>query len=170
MLGGRRFLSAAPIPLPLRSAIRRYIELLGLALGVIALDQATKALVVHSLSHGRVINLFGGLVLLDYTVNSGAAFGILRARGLLFILVAVLVSGFIIVSYRRVVTSPLPIRIALGLILGGAIGNLIDRIRLGHVVDFIDLGWWPVFNLADSSIVVGVVLLALLAMVTDRGR
>ncbi len=163
-------MNAVPVALPHRSAVRRYIELLGLALGVIAVDQVTKALVIHSLSHGRVINLFGGLVLLDYTVNSGAAFGILRARGLLFILVAVLVSGFIVVSYRRVVTSPLPTRIALGLILGGAIGNLIDRLRLGHVVDFIDLGWWPVFNLADSSIVIGVVLLALFALFAERGR
>lgn len=156
-------MNAAPVPLPVRSAFRRYLELLGLALAVIAVDQASKALVVHSLSHGRVINLFGGLVLLDYTVNSGAAFGILQARGLLFILVAAVVSVLIVVSYRRIVASPLLVRVALGLILGGAIGNLIDRVRLGHVVDFIDLGWWPVFNLADSSIVVGVVLLALFA-------
>lgn len=162
-------MSAIPARLPLRAAFLRYTELLGLAFLVVAVDQVTKALVVHSLSHGRVISLFGGLVRLDYTVNSGAAFGILRARGLLFILVAVVVSVFIIVSYRRVVTSPLAVRLGLGLILGGAVGNLIDRIRLGYVVDFIDLGWWPVFNLADSSIVVGVVLLALFALLGERG-
>lgn len=162
-------MSAVPAPLPLRSAVARYTQLLGLALLIVAIDQVSKALVVHSLSGGRVIVLFGGLVQLDYTVNSGAAFGILQARGLLFILVAVVVSVIIVVSYRRVVAGPLVVRIALGLVLGGAIGNLIDRVRLGHVVDFIDLGWWPVFNLADSSIVVGVVLLALAALIGERG-
>lgn len=162
-------MSAVPAPLPLRSAVARYTQLLGLALLIVAIDQVSKALVVHSLSGGRVIVLFGGLVQLDYTVNSGAAFGILQARGLLFIVVAVVVSVIIVVSYRRVVASPLVVRIALGLVLGGAIGNLIDRVRLGHVVDFIDLGWWPVFNLADSSIVVGVVLLALAALIGERG-
>lgn len=162
-------MSAVPAPLPLRSAVARYTQLLGLALLIVAIDQVSKALVVHSLSGGRVIVLFGGLVQLDYTVNSGAAFGILQARGLLFIVVAVVVSVIIVVSYRRVVAGPLVVRIALGLVLGGAIGNLIDRVRLGHVVDFIDLGWWPVFNLADSSIVVGVVLLALAALIGERG-
>lgn len=162
-------MNAVAAPLPLRSAFLRYTQLLGLAVIVIAVDQASKALVVHSLSHGRVISLLGGIVQLDYTLNSGAAFGILRTRGLIFILVAVIVSVAIVVSYRRVVTSPQLVRIALGLILGGALGNLIDRVRLGHVVDFIDLGWWPVFNLADSSIVVGVALLALFALFTETG-
>ncbi len=153
-----------------QSAFRRYAELFGLAIIVIAIDQVSKAIVADTLSHGRVITLLAGLVQLDYTVNSGAAFGILRARGLLFILVAVVVSVGIVVSYRRVVTSPLAVRVALGLILGGAIGNLIDRVRLGYVVDFIDLGWWPVFNLADSSIVIGVALLVLVALLArDSG-
>lgn len=135
-----------------------------------ALDQLTKALVTRALGQGQVILLFGGLVRLDYTENSGAAFGILQARGLLFILVAVVVSAAIIVSYRRVVVSPLPVRVALGLVLGGSIGNLVDRLRLGYVVDFIDLRWWPVFNLADSSIVVGVLLLAALAFLQTERR
>lgn len=135
-----------------------------------ALDQLTKALVTRALGQGQVILLFGGLVRLDYTQNSGAAFGILQARGLLFILVAVVVSAAIIVSYRRVVVSPLPVRVALGLVLGGSIGNLVDRLRLGYVVDFIDLRWWPVFNLADSSIVVGVLLLAALAFLQTERR
>lgn len=161
---------SAALPASRRTTLVRYVGLIGLAFVVVAIDQASKAAVVAALSGGRVITLFGGLIRLDYTVNSGAAFGILRARGLLFILVALVVSAGIVVSYRRVLTSPPVVRIALGLILGGAIGNLIDRVRLGYVVDFIDLGWWPVFNLADSAIVIGVVLLALTAfLMSDRG-
>lgn len=131
---------------------------------VIMVDQVVKAAVTNTLKDGRIVELLGGLIRLDYTVNTGAAFGILRHSGIVFALVAVIVSLGIIVYYRRVVSSPLPIRLALGLILGGALGNLIDRIRLGYVVDFIDLRWWPVFNLADSAIVLGVCLLLLYAM------
>jgi len=120
-----------------------------------------KALVVHALQHGRVLDLFGGLVRLDFTRNSGAAFGILQSGGLLFAAVAALVTLGILIFYRRISATALPVRLALGLILGGALGNLLDRIRLGYVVDYVDLRWWYVFNLADSAIVVGVAILLL---------
>ena len=76
----------------------------------------------------------------------------------MLVLVAVAVSLGIVMYYRRVAQSPALVRLALGLILGGAIGNLIDRVRLGYVVDFIDLRWWPVFNVADLGIVGGLLL------------
>ncbi|MCA1555023.1 MAG: signal peptidase II, partial [Chloroflexi bacterium] len=63
--------------------------------------------------------------------------------------------------FRRAHTAPLWVRISLGLMLGGALGNMIDRVRFGYVVDFIDLGWWPVFNVADSCVVIGVTMLAI---------
>jgi signal peptidase II len=70
-----------------------------------------------------------------------------------------------VLYYRRVAAGPALLRIGLSLVLGGAIGNLIDRVRLGYVVDFIDLRWWPVFNVADSAIVVGVAALVLRSLV-----
>jgi signal peptidase II len=117
-----------------------------------------------------VIDLFGGLVRLDFTRNTGAAFGMFQSGGLLFAAVAIVVSLSILVFYRRIADSALPVRLALGLILGGALGNLADRIRLGYVVDFIDLRWWYVFNLADSAIVVGVGILLLLTSLDGKAR
>jgi signal peptidase II len=141
-----------------------YSLLLGIAVAVVVLDQSVKAIVRATLGGGRVIELLGGAVRLDYTSNTGAAFGIFRAGGLLFALIASAVSLGIVLYYRRIAASPLVVRVALGLILGGAVGNLIDRLRFGYVIDFIDLRWWPVFNVADSSIVVGVCLLVLYTM------
>lgn len=139
--------------------LKGYAALIALAAAVVATDQWVKALVIARLASGNVVSLFGGFLHLDYTWNTGAAFGFGRSAGGFFAVAAVVVCLGIVLSFRRVVASPLLVRLALGLILGGAIGNLIDRLRLGHVVDFIDLRWWPVFNLADSAIVCGVVLL-----------
>jgi signal peptidase II len=147
-----------------RALSGRYVFLIAVALGVVVLDQLLKALVTWKLRSGRVVELAGGLVQIDYTQNSGAAFGIFRTRGIVFALIAVIVSAGILIYYRRVAGSPLVVRVALGMVLGGAIGNLIDRVRLGYVVDFVDLRWWPVFNLADSAIVVGVALLVLYSL------
>src|SRR5687767_9536061 len=103
-----------------------------------------------------------------YVENRGAAFGLLQDQTAFFVLVGVLVIGVIAASYRYLPRSGLLLHLALGLQLGGAIGNLIDRVRQGYVVDFVDFGyhsnWWPVFNVADSAIVVGVALLALNAL------
>ena len=142
----------------------RYSLLVGLALAVVALDQGVKGIVTATLKGGRIVELLGGAVRLDYTWNTGAAFGVFRSGGVFFALVAALVSAGILLYYRRIADSPVIVRAALGLILGGAVGNLIDRVRLGYVVDLIDLRWWPVFNLADSAIVVGVGLLVVHAL------
>lgn len=148
-----------------------YTFLLGLALFVVVVDQVTKRVATDKLQNGRVVDLLGGAVRLDYTLNTGAAFGVFRTGGLFFVAVALAVSLGIVIYYRRVAASSLLVRGALGLILGGAVGNLIDRVRLGYVVDFIDLRWWPVFNVADSAIVLGVALLAANALFEpSRGR
>lgn len=138
-----------------------YFFLLTVAMTVVFIDQVTKHLAQTSLSDGRFVDLFGGLLRLDYTENTGAAFSVFRSGGSVFVLIAIVVSVGILVYYRRAASAARIVRIALGLILGGALGNLVDRVRLGYVVDFIDLRWWPVFNLADSAIVIGVALLLL---------
>jgi len=149
---------------PSPSVAGSYRLLAGAAVGVLALDQVTKTLASDTL-RGRGIAVLGGAVDLVYTRNTGAAFSLLPGGGLSFAIIAVLVSAGIVLYYRHIVSEPLFFRLALALILGGAVGNLIDRIRLGYVVDFIDLRWWPVFNIADSAVVVGVAGLIIRSLV-----
>jgi signal peptidase II len=137
------------------------VLLVTIAIVVIAVDQITKQLVVNRLANGSTVSLLGGTVTLEYARNTGAAFSLFRADGSVLAVIAIAVSCGILVYYGRTSGAPLLVRIALGMILGGAIGNLVDRIRHGFVVDFVDLHWWPVFNVADSCIVVGVLLLIL---------
>lgn len=142
-----------------RVGLIRRSDLVVVALLVLTVDQILKWVVSTTLQNGKVVDVLGGLVRFDYTSNTGAAFGIFQARGALFSAIALAVVMGIVFSFRKIAASPPLVRISLGLVLGGAIGNLIDRIRLGYVVDFIDLRWWPVFNIADSAIVIGVLVL-----------
>jgi signal peptidase II len=95
-----------------------------------------------------------------YVTNTGAAFGLFPSHGYIFVVVAVIVAVAIAIYYWHMPEGQVLVKISLGLQLGGAVGNLIDRLLYGHVVDFIDFKLWPVFNLADTSIVLGVALLA----------
>lgn len=140
-----------------------------LAGGVVALDQWTKQLAVQYLLHSDVrsvpVPLVGDYLRLTYVENRGAAFGVLQDQTAFFVVVGIVVIGIIAASYRHLPDSGVWLHLALGLQLGGAIGNLVDRLRQGYVVDFFDFGyranWWPVFNISDSAIVVGVALLGL---------
>lgn len=138
-----------------------YVPLFLVAAGAFVLDQVTKHMVVTYIRqrHGDPKDVLGGNVSIVVAHNTGAAFGILPNQTFLFVAIATAVIIGIVISYRRLMQAPLALRIALGLILGGALGNLVDRLRYGFVVDFVDLHWWPVFNIADTCIVVGVFLL-----------
>ena len=135
------------------------------ALAVYGLDRLTKFLVENHLQNRPPIHVIPGVVQLDYTTNSGGAFGVLGGATWLFLTATLLVCAAILVA-----SFNLPNRIigtGLGLVLGGALGNLTDRAVRGtgffngRVVDFIDFRWWPVFNAADSAIVVGAGLIIL---------
>jgi lipoprotein signal peptidase len=138
-----------------------------IAAAVLALDIASKAIVVATLSDRAPVRLLGGLLTLRESRNSGAAFSIGTSMTVVFTLIAVGVIVFIVRTSRRIYS--LPWAVALGLLLGGAMGNLGDRIFRspgpfrGWVVDWIELPHWPVFNLADSAIVCGGVLMVLIA-------
>jgi signal peptidase II len=130
---------------------------------VILLDQLSKAYVVGLLGmrEGAYKPILGDLLWLRMVHNSGAAFGMLPNASVLFAVAAVAVALAIVLSSRRLADGSRVVRVALGMELGGAIGNLIDRARYGYVVDFVDVRLWPfVFNVADASITLGVVLLA----------
>ena len=132
-----------------------------LAAIVVAADQVTKqwATAAFDADPNNGIQWFGGLLALTYTTNSGAAFGVLADRNILFLFIGLVMVAVIALSWRYLPGSRLLPRISLGLQLGGALGNLLDRVRQGYVVDFIQLRGWPVFNLADSAICCGVALL-----------
>jgi signal peptidase II len=144
---------------------RRVLALYGIAGLVLALDQLTKHLVVTNLAGRPPVDLIGEVVQFRYTTNSGGAFSLLTGAPLFFGIMAIVIIGGIIYASRR--AQPLSLLVVLGLILGGALGNLTDRLLRGEgllrgeVVDFVKVGWWPVFNLADSCVVVGGILLAI---------
>lgn len=135
-----------------------------IALTVVAIDQATKALVRARLEEGE--GWPGGFELLRIThvENSGAAFGILQGAGPLLIAASIVGVAAVIFFLRTAPAGDRLYSAALALILGGAIGNLIDRLLRGEVTDFIDPTHYPAFNIADSAIVVGVFALVLLAL------
>jgi signal peptidase II len=131
---------------------------------VVVLDQWTKHLVQASLPVHRPVPVIPGVVALTHTYNRGVAFGQFAGGGPLILIALALAAVLGIVVYRaRLLRSGVHIHplLLLGLALptGGALGNVIDRIRIGEVVDFIDFGWWPVFNVADSAITLGAVAL-----------
>ncbi len=130
---------------------------------VAAGDQAIKAWVTGALGPGsgrQTLEVCGPLVVLDYVENRGAAFGVLQGSGTALAVVAFAVLGGLIWFCLRQPAGARAGGIPVGLIMGGAIGNLVDRLRLGYVVDFVAIGWWPRFNLADAAITIGIVWLA----------
>jgi signal peptidase II len=104
---------------------------------------------------------------IHYVTNTGAAFGLFQSGSLLFVIVGIVVSLAIVFYYRFLPAGQWLVRLSLGMQLSGALGNLIDRLRVGHVVDFLNFQVWPVFNVADSSIICGAILLALLLLRED---
>jgi signal peptidase II len=142
----------------------QWLLLLGVAALTILADQVSKAYVVAHLRRGESWMPFSAIepvFRLTHTRNTGAAFGMFPQGGMVFLIIAVVVSAFIVYYYRQIPAGAWLLRLALGLQLGGALGNVIDRIQRGYVVDFFDVSFWPVFNVADSCIVIGVALLAL---------
>ena len=134
---------------------------------VVAIDQLTKSLALSALADGPVHLIW--TLRLDLSFNSGLAFSIGPNLTPLITFVAVMLVGVLLVAAHRVTSTPAAL--ALGLVLGGALGNLTDRLVRGHggaVVDFIDLQWWPVFNVADMAITIGAVLLVFTSFREDR--
>ncbi|GBD20764.1 Lipoprotein signal peptidase [bacterium HR28] len=128
---------------------------------VLLVDQISKALVLAYLAPGGPVSevvLIPRILRLFYVENTGAAFGLFQGKNPLLALLALAVVVVLAVWFRALVAS-WPGAVALGLQLGGALGNLVDRFRHGFVVDFIDFSFWPTFNVADSAITIGVLLL-----------
>lgn len=141
------------------------------ALAVIAVDQISKALVVAFLEPGRSVTLIPRVISLTHSTNTGAAFGIFRGNSQLALLAAIVIIALTVawfLAFRR--KKGAAAFIGLGLIIGGALGNLIDRVARQKVVDFFDLGFWPVFNIADLAIVAGVIVIVILTALDMRAE
>jgi signal peptidase II len=138
---------------------------------VVALDQAVKALVEAVLPYGRPQPVIPGVLWFTHVHNPGVAFGQLAGAGWVLVALALGAAAFILGYRARLLRQgelPAILTFGLALPLGGALGNAIDRVRIGKVVDFFDLGWFPVFNVADSAITVGAGLLLLYFLVLHR--
>ena len=150
----------------MRKVFQSYWGIFTIATVIIALDQWTKWLVRTNIPEGQSwlpdsllwISPYARIV---HWYNKGAAFGIFQEGSMVFTVLAFIVSAAIIYYYPQVSKKDWPLRLAMSMQLGGAIGNLIDRLTIGHVTDFLSVGTFPVFNIADASISVGCVVLLL---------
>ena len=140
----------------------RFLWIIPLA---VAIDQASKLIVRSSMALHQSEPVLGDFFRLTYIHNPGAAFGLNVGSPLLHTAFSILALGILVYLYRSLAENERFLRLALCLVLGGAVGNIIDRLYLGEVVDFFDFGFgdlrWPIFNFADSFVTVGVLLLAL---------
>lgn len=141
-----------------------------LPFAVVILDQFSKYIVVENMALGESIPIIEEVFHLTYILNPGAAFGMFAHNRLFFIAIAVIVIGIIIWARREILASPWEVKAGCGLFLGGAIGNLIDRARQGLVIDFFDFRIWPVFNIADIAICIGVGLIIWNLLKTELKR
>jgi signal peptidase II len=148
------------------------VILLAVAAVVLLADQLTKALVIGTLDLGERAPVIGDLVLLWHVRNTGAAFSLFQGGLLLFLVVSVAALVLIGYYHRAFRGRTRWLHALLGVILGGTLGNLVDRVRFGYVTDFLSVGIgdlrWPTFNVADSSIVVGIIVLVAYLSVAER--
>jgi signal peptidase II len=135
-----------------------------LGLAVFAADQLSKGWIQATLGpepRVKALPLAGDWLALVYSRNTGVAFGLFQNMPQFFTMTSLVITAGALYAYATYLPKYSPwVQAAIGLIVGGAVGNIVDRLRMGSVVDFISIGWWPVFNLADSAIAVGVTLLA----------
>jgi signal peptidase II len=156
-----RSLSATPF---------HWFGLLAVAFAAVVADQVTKQIVVSSLELGESVHVVGPLEIRHVT-NPGIAFGLFSTWATAVTVLTAVAVGWMLFYFARSGARHPVLPVALGLLVGGSISNLVDRVRLGHVTDFLDLRFWPAFNLADSFIVVGVaVLLAALVSAERQPR
>jgi signal peptidase II len=153
----------------LRLRLRNDLVFFVLAGLVIVLDQLTKYLVRANLALGESVPEEGPLRI-TYVTNTGAAFGILQGQTLFLVVTTFFGLAAILLYYLYPPMEHGVLRLALGLQLGGAVGNLADRVRVGRVTDFIDVGPWPAFNVADSSILVGVFIIIGFFLLAERAQ
>jgi len=158
-----------------KNVIQKYWPIATIAALIVALDQWTKWLVRVNIPDGGVwlpeaLGWLSPYARIVHWHNTGAAFGMFQDAGMVFTVLAFIVIAAIIYYYPHVENSDWSLRLAMSMQLGGAIGNLIDRLTIGRVTDFISIGTFPVFNIADASISIGAAILLLGVWLTERSE
>ena len=151
----------------LGAGTRHWLSLAAVALAAVAADQLTKKIVVSQLQLGDATHVVGPFWI-HHVQNSGIAFGLFASATAVVIALTAVAVGWMLVFFARSGARHPILPVALGLVIGGSLSNLLDRVRLGYVTDFIDLRHWPAFNLADSFIVIGVAVLLVTLVAADR--
>jgi len=158
-----------------KNLIKRYWQIVAIAIVIVALDQWTKSLVRANIPLGGTwlpdsLSWLHPYARIVHWYNTGAAFGMFKDGSMVFTVLAFIVIGLILYYYPQVETADWSLRIAMSMQLGGATGNLIDRLAIGHVTDFISVGTFPVFNVADASISTGAAVLFLGIILLERAE
>jgi signal peptidase II len=156
-------------PRPLGAHGPQWLGLSSVVLAAVVADQLTKQLVSSQLALGDEVHVAGPLAI-HHVQNSGIAFGLFASATPIVTLLTAIAVGWMLYFFARSGSRHPVLPVALGLLIGGSSSNLIDRARLGHVTDFIDVRFWPAFNLADSFIVSGVVILLVALLAADRRK
>jgi signal peptidase II len=152
---------------PLGATLTQWVSLGAVGIAAVIADQLTKAIVTGRLDLGDEVHVVGPFSL-HHVTNSGIAFGLFASATSIVILLTSLAVAWMLYFFSRSGARHPVLPVALGLVIGGSVSNLVDRVRLGHVTDFLDVRYWPAFNLADTFIVVGVAALLLALVVSDR--
>lgn len=136
---------------------KKYMVVFSTALIIVLIDQLSKFFVRTNFQLNQSTPIINNIFHLTYINNTGAGFGILKAQALILIFISIAVIGIISYSFDKIKNNETLLQILAGFVLGGTIGNLIDRLAYGHVIDFLDLQIWPIFNFADSFVTIGVI-------------
>ena len=153
-----RSLSAGPF---------HWLALASVAFAALVADQVTKQVVVNQLALGDSVHV-GGPLYIHHVTNPGIAFGLFSSWATAVTVLTALAIAWMVAYFAKAGARHPVFPVALGLLIGGSVANLVDRVRLGHVTDFLDLRFWPAFNLADTFIVVGVAILLAALVAADR--
>ena len=145
----------------------QWVALLAVALAALFADQLTKQIVASRLALGEEVAILGPFSI-HHVQNSGIAFGLFASATSIVIVLTGLAVAWMLVFFARSGSRHPILPVGLGLVIGGSASNLVDRVRLGHVTDFLDVRFWPAFNLADTFIVVGVGVLLVTLVATER--
>lgn len=130
-----------------------------LIIGIILIDQLSKFYIQETMTIGMSHPIITDVFHITYILNPGAAFGILENQRIFFIFIAIVMIFVVAYIYPKIPSNSSLLRLGVALLVGGAIGNVIDRVKFGYVVDFFDFRIWPIFNIADITIVIGVTLI-----------